>query len=139
MLKFVQLFIIIAIFCTSQAIAQHKKIKERSLVTNKELTITVTGDYKDALRTPTRKKYISVYKRDSYKLLLGNPCAEEKMRECGLKYVVVPRNHPMSASRYFFHNFWANTKLFFKNGPFWKSRLRKKVEKCRQQTHDYVD
>ncbi|MDX2304018.1 MAG: hypothetical protein NW226_14525 [Microscillaceae bacterium] len=139
-MKQVYQFIYLGVFMLHfQVSAQHKVIKERSLVTNKELTITVTGDYKDAIRTPTRKNYISLYKRDANKLLLGNPCAEEKMRELGFKYVVVPRNFQMSGSRYFFHNMWANTKLFFRNGPFWKSRLRNKVEKCRQQTHDFVD
>jgi hypothetical protein len=119
--------------------AQIKRIKEKSMVTNKNMTVTIVGEQKKDFQTPTRTRYTSLYRRDAKKLLLGNPCAEDVMASYGFRYEIVPKNHDMSGSRYFFHNFFADIKLFFNNGPFWKARAQKKIEKCRRATGDFVD
>ncbi|MCU0447438.1 MAG: hypothetical protein MUE85_21280 [Microscillaceae bacterium] len=121
-----------------QAFAQTSRLKERSMVTNKDVTITIQGNYREAKRTPTRPNYTTLYRRDANKLLLGNTCAEIVMQDYGMKYVVVPKSFEMSSTKYFFHNFFARTKLLFRNGPGWKNRMYKKVQKCRQKTGDYV-
>lgn len=124
-----------------QGYAQKKprSFKEKSLITDKEVTITVSGDYRDFNRPMEREIYVQVYRRSADGLLLGNACAEDVRKKYHMQYAIVPYNHPVSGSQYFFHNFFANIKLFFKNGLFWKSRMRKKIKKCQERTADFVD
>jgi hypothetical protein len=121
-----------------RSFAQTSRLKERSMVTNKDVTITIQGNYREAKRTPTRPNYTTLYRRDANNLMLGNTCAEIVMQDYGMKYVVVPKSFEMSGTKYFFNNFFARTKLLFRNGPGWKNRMYKKVQKCRQKTGDYV-
>jgi hypothetical protein len=118
--------------------AQITKIKERSLVTDKEITITIEGANKKDLQTKTRESYTTIYKRNADNLLLGNRCAEKVMKDYHFRYEIVPPNYQIKSSQYFVHNFFANFKLFFKNGPFWKSRVQKKINECRKLTKDFV-
>lgn len=117
---------------------KRKQFKEKSMITNKNMTITVEGDYKHYNRNMTKKRYILVYVKKSDNLLLGNKCAEDVTKGFGFQYVIVPPNQQMKGSRFFFHNFWAKFKLFFKNGPFWGGRVRKLLKKCKKMTNDYV-
>ncbi len=128
---------LIGIWClTNTAHAQNKEIKRKSMVTGN--TYRVSEDYAKA-STRTRENYIQLYTRTPKGLLLGNKCAEDVRKECHFQYSIVPARQPnVSKSKYFFHNLWANIKLFFKNGPFWKSRMRKKIDNCREQTGDFV-
>lgn len=122
----------------SLSFAQIKTIREKSLVTGKEVTISIRGEYKDMAKTVERYRPIIIFKRESGTLMLGNPCAERVMRRYRFTYELVPQNLNMSPFRYFFHNFWAKTRLMFKNGPFWKGKMRRKIEKCRELTGDFV-
>lgn len=108
------------------------------MMTGKEITITVDGASKESLKTPERYSPTLLFTRDGDGLLLGNPCAEEVMRYYEFHYEIVPRQQGISGSRYFFHNTWANIKLFFKNGPGWKRKMRKMIERCRIKTGDFV-
>lgn len=125
--------------------AQTKTIKEKSLITGRNVNVTIQGNYRENSKVQTRKKYTQLYKRlekdkkEGIKMMLGNKCAEEVMHNYHFEYVLVPKNQGVSGSRYFFNNFFSNAKLFFKNGPFWKSRMRKKIEECRINSGDVVD
>lgn len=118
--------------------AQRKSIKEQSMITGKDITITVEGEHKKSLKTPERYNPTLLFTRNGDGLLLGNPCAEEVMRYYEFHYEIVPRQQGISGARYFFHNTWANIKLFFKNGPGWKRKMRKMIERCKVKTGDFV-
>lgn len=113
--------------------------KERSFITNSPNPYTIYGSNKSDLRSGEARNLTVLYRRNSQGLLLGNKCAEDIMRDYKFRYSIVPRSYQLSGSRYFFHNTWANIKLFFKNGPFWKGRMRRKIRECQKQTGDYVD
>ncbi|NJL13596.1 MAG: hypothetical protein HC913_11705 [Microscillaceae bacterium] len=82
--------------------AQIKTIKEKSLVTGKEVTISIRGEYKDMAKTVERYRPIIIFKRAAGSLMLGNPCAERVMQRYRFTYEIVPQNLNMSPFRYFF-------------------------------------
>ncbi len=134
----ITLIILLILVQVMPAFSQTKKIKEQSMITGKDITITVQGEQKNSLKTPERYNPTLLFTRNGDGLLLGNPCAEEVMRYYLFHYEIVPQQQGISGSRYFFHNTWANIKLFFKNSPGWKKRMRKKIATCRIKTGDFV-
>ena len=132
---------ILILFCCPAIQAQTKPrvLKEKSMITNKEMSLNISGNYRDMTRTKMRSKVISIYRRDSKGLSLGNICAEQVMQMYKCRYEIVPERHSTSRARYFLHNLSANFRLFFENGFFWKARMQKKINKCRELTGDYVE
>lgn len=87
-----------------------------------------------------KKKIRYIVKSDTKNLLLGNKCAEEETLKMGFMYVATPKGQPGNKDQVkrTFKNLATKTFLLFKNGPFWKYRLKKRVKKCRQMTGDFV-
>lgn len=140
MKNILMLCLICALYAQShEALAQVRKLKEKSMITGKNMTITIEGNYKEITSTPMRTQPIFLYRRNADGLSLGNVCAEQTMEMYGFRYEIVPERHNISRTRYFFHNAWADIKLFFNNGPFWKARAQKIINKCRQMSGDYVE
>ncbi len=79
-------------------------------------------------------------KKDTQNTSYGNPCAVEITRSKGFEYLVTLKGQPgyKSEVQRGFHNFGVNVSLMFRNGPFWKSGLRKKIDDCRHKSGDYV-
>lgn len=96
--------------------------------------------YKPNDRKIKQKKPIQWVKNSSKGLLIGNKCMEEVQQEMGFIYVIQHkgRNDTMNEVHRFGHNFAAKLKLFFKNGPFWKFKLKKKRKECRRLSGDFV-
>ncbi|GJM30747.1 MAG: hypothetical protein DHS20C17_33820 [Cyclobacteriaceae bacterium] len=86
------------------------------------------------------KKIRYLLKRDTQHTSYGNPCVVEITRSKGFEYLVTLKGQPgyESEAQRGLHNFTVNIALLFRNGPFWKSGLRKKIEDCRQKSGDYV-
>jgi hypothetical protein len=119
--------------------AQTRELKEKSMITGKSMTITIEGNYKDITKTPMKEQGNVLYRRDSQGLSLGNVCAEQTMDTYGFRYEIVPERHDISRFRYFMHNTWTDIKLFFNNGFFWKARMEKTIQKCRELSGDFVE
>ena len=87
-----------------------------------------------------KKKIRYILKKDTQKTLYGNPCVVEVTRDKGFEYLVQLKGQPgyESELQRAFHNFGVNFALLFRNGPFWKSGMRKKIEECRRKSGDYV-
>ena len=70
----------------------------------------------------------------------GNPCVVEITRSKGFEYLVTLKGQPGYESEFQrgFHNFGVNISLLFRNGPFWKSGLKKRIADCRHKSGDYV-
>lgn len=71
--------------------------------------------------------------------LKGNKCFEDVCNEMGFEFVVQSKDQRGSYNglRRVLHNFGVKTTLLFKNGPFWKLKLRKKRKECLRETHDF--
>lgn len=114
------------------ALAQQKKDRKPSSNTS------LDGRIEDA---PERQKqYKTIYKQQTYGAFLGNKCVEENTRKMGFHYELVPKQGPgrKTATGVFLHNSATKFLLYFKNGPFWQYRLRKKIDECRFKTGDYI-
>jgi len=86
------------------------------------------------------KKVRYLLKSDTQDTSYGNPCVLELTRSKGFEYMVTLKGQPgyESEIQRGFHNFGVNVSLLFRNGPFWKSGLRKKMDDCRHKSGDYV-
>ncbi|NJO01108.1 MAG: hypothetical protein HC880_04875 [Bacteroidia bacterium] len=69
----------------------------------------------------TNQNYIRLYQRGTNNLLLGNPCAEKVMRDYHFRYEIIARSHPISGSRYFFHNSGPTPASSLKTAPSGKA------------------
>lgn len=79
-------------------------------------------------------------KNDGKGLLLGNSCMDEITHKMGFEYVVQVKGQPGNRNEFgrFFNNLGAKTTIFFRNGPFWKIKLKKKRNDCRRLTGDHL-
>jgi hypothetical protein len=86
------------------------------------------------------KKVRYILKKNTQNTSYGNPCVVEITRAKGFEYLVTLKGQPgyESEVQRGFHNFGVNVALFFRNGPFWKSGLKKKIDDCRHKSGDYV-
>ncbi|UII24514.1 hypothetical protein LVD15_14400 [Fulvivirga maritima] len=87
-----------------------------------------------------KKRLVSIVKTDTKGLLLGNKCMKDVTTAMGFEYIAQPKGQPGHLNEFarFWHNFGAKITIFFKNGPLWKFKLKKKRKECRQQTGDFT-
>ena len=107
----------------------------------KDFGYSSTTDYYDARKyeKKTRTALIGLYSKDPAETLMGNECVESYTRELGFEYVYpfsspgIPRN-----DLYIFaNNRWNGLRLMFKNGLFWKRKVKKRIKACRLSSGDY--
>lgn len=96
--------------------------------------------YKSRNKDFRKTHLIQWIKNDTKGLLLGNKCMEEVTRSMRFEYVVQPKGQPGNRSEFgrLTHNFFAKLGITFRNGPFWKFKLKKKRKECRRKTGDYM-
>ncbi len=87
---------------------------------------------------PEKLEYFII--NDPQKVLYGNPCVEEVTHSLGFRYMLVPMT---KIDGYIdedpvWHNFKTHVKLIFKNGPFYKSKVRKAIKTCAVSSGDFV-
>jgi hypothetical protein len=89
---------------------------------------------------PKKKKIRYIVRSDSKGALKGNKCFEEVINNFGFEYLIVPKKMPPYQSGFsrFMHNLGVKTVLFFRNGPCWQLRLKKKYKQCRYQYGDFT-
>lgn len=102
---------------------------------------TVIGAKPDPKKQKSKEERIRyIIKNDTKNTLSGNLCFEEATREMGFQYIAIPKGQPLNINGFsrFLHNLGLRTALFFKNGPFWKSKVNRKLEECRYSSGDYT-
>ena len=89
---------------------------------------------------PKKKTYRYLIKSDSKNTLKGNKCFEEVTRKFGFEYLITPPNLPPNQSGFkrWTHNFGVKFILFFRNGPGWQIRMKKKYKECKYRYGDFV-
>ncbi len=89
---------------------------------------------------PEKKRYKTIVKNDTKRILYGNKCFEEFTRSLGFKYEVQNKktSGSLNGAARFFHNAGTKTALFFTAWPWWKLRVNKKKKDCRKLSGDFV-
>lgn len=102
---------------------------------------TVIGAKPDPKKQKEKEEKIRfIIKNDTKNTLAGNPCFEEATRKMGFQYIAIPKGQAQNKNEFsrFWHNLGVQTALFFKNGPFWKSKVNKKLDECKYGSGDFV-
>lgn len=105
-------------------------------------TPTTNSDpkYRSNPKEYKNKNVIHWVKTSSKGLLLGNRCMEEVTTNMGFVYLIQPKGQQGNKTGFnrFTHNFAAKLRITFRNGPFWRFKLKKKTKECRKETGDFV-
>lgn len=83
-------------------------------------------------------RYIIITKTKG--VLYGNPCAVQETQKMGFQYILLKKGQPGYADVFekIDNNFNVKLGLVFRRSPFWKLILKKRIEKCRRNTGDFV-
>ncbi|PKQ66564.1 hypothetical protein [Raineya orbicola] len=116
-----------------------KIIKEKSKITGQENEWKITGRDAVVMRD-SGSRYIQIHITESKEVLYGNRCAEIEAQKMGIEFIIIPKDigYGMSRKNIFFTNLHAHFRAFWKNGFFWKKRLKKRIRHCRDATGDYI-
>jgi hypothetical protein len=89
---------------------------------------------------PKKQTYRYIIKSDSKNTLKGNDCFEEVTRKYGFEYLIVPEDLPPNRNGFkrWMHNFGVKFILFFRNGPGWQLRLKRKYRDCKYRYGDFT-
>ncbi len=103
-------------------------------------TTNTDPKYKSKHKDHRQKKLIHWVKPNARGLLIGNKCFDEVTNKMGFIYLIQPKGQPGNKSEMgrLTRNFFAKTGILFRNGPFWKFKLKKKTKDCRRQTGDFT-
>jgi len=83
-------------------------------------------------------RYIIITKTKG--VLYGNPCAVQETQKMGFQYILLKKGQPGYSDVFekFDNNFDVKLGLVFRKSPFWKLILKKRIERCRRDTGDFV-
>ncbi len=131
-MKYLVVFILLCVTFTIQA--QEDLRFGDTPTTNKD------AKYKPRDKDYRQKALIHWVKPDAKGLLIGNKCMDEVTYKMGFIYLVQPKGQPGHRTEFgrLTHNFFAKMGIFFRNGPFWKFKLKKKAKECRRLTGDFM-
>jgi hypothetical protein len=103
-------------------------------------TTTKAPKYKSNRKDYKHRRPIQWVKNNGTNLLIGNPCMEETTQKMGFVYLVQLKGNAPNESEFhrLMHNLFAKLAITFRNGPFWKFKLKKKRRQCRAETGDFV-
>lgn len=78
--------------------------------------------------------------KDTRGTLSGNKCVFDVTHKMGFEYIALSKGDPGYENEWTrkTHNFGVKTYLFFTRGPFWKSKVKRKIDECRYRTGDYA-
>jgi hypothetical protein len=88
------------------------------------------------------KKIYFIYVDKPNKVLYMNPCVTEFTREMGFEYAHkfdLKNSEDVIDREVNWHNYKVGWKLFWRNGPFWKRRLKKRMKQCLHTSGDFTN
>lgn len=103
-------------------------------------TTTKSPKYKPKHKDYKSKHKIQWVKSNGKNLLIGNPCMDELIHDMGFVYLVQPKGQAPNESGFQrnVHNLFAKLRITFRNGPFWKFKLKRWRKRCGAETGDFV-
>ncbi len=95
--------------------------------------------YHDA-HTSEGKRVRFLIQKDTRGTLSGNKCVTDATRQMGFEYLALTKGDPGYENEWTraSHNFGVKTILFFTRGPFWRTKIKKRIDECRYRTGDYA-
>lgn len=96
-------------------------------------------------KASTHKKIKAIYKRPSKNHLYSNDCVHDyTVSEMAFEYVILTGDCEKSiGNRSGFElelqNFGTELGLFFRRGPFWKLKVKKRYKFCKERMGDTID
>lgn len=83
-------------------------------------------------------RYIII--KETRGVLYGNPCAVQETQKMGFQYILLKKGQPGYENMWekVDNNFNVKLGLIFRKSPFWKAILKKRIERCRRDTGDFV-
>jgi hypothetical protein len=139
--KFLVYVFVLAVFAACSSCASSKKPNRFSFVDESLVKELPTYNTWYSLPPKPPKQYFRIiYVENSTEWLIGNPCVTQYTAERGFMlapYTDFPKRNP-SEIKVWYENLPTKWSLFFRYGPFWKSKLRNRVEQCRKSSGDFV-
>ncbi len=132
------------ILCSILSFMFHVTIAQDGSSTTEEITSTQATNSRAKPNAkkqgPKEKRYRYIIRNDSKNTLTGNKCFREVTQKFGFEYLIVPRPLPPNKNgfRRSMHNFGVKFMLFFRNGPGWQIRMKKKYNECKYRYGDFV-
>lgn len=125
------LFFYLLFCCFSIALAQTERPKPTPNISQKSELETAKKPQNERVR-----KTLYIVKSTPKGTLTGNRCAEEVTLKMGFEYVIAPKGTSGNKTGFqrVMHNSGVKTALFFRNGPFWQCRLKRRLKECRIKT-----
>lgn len=89
---------------------------------------------------PKRKRIHYIVKSNPRNTLKGNQCFEEVTRKFGFEYLIAPEDYRPNRNGFsrWMHNAGVKFILFFRNGPGWQIRMKKKYKECKYRYGDFT-
>ena len=83
-------------------------------------------------------RYIII--KETRGVLYGNPCAVQETQKMGFQYILLKKGQPGYENMWekVDNNFNVKLGLIFRKSPFWKMILKRRIERCRRDTGDFV-
>ncbi|TRX56104.1 hypothetical protein FNH22_17140 [Fulvivirga sp. M361] len=103
-------------------------------------TTTSKPKYKPRDKDHRQRDIIHWVKPTAKGLYMGNKCVDELTYSMGFVYLIQVKGQTgyKSETNRLLHNLGAKIRILFRNGPFWKFKLKKKTKECRRETGDYI-
>ena len=133
------IIVFIIIYVDAPCVAQKRKGIRKYLPT-KNISFRKRNKKQSNLSNHKKDKYNYIYVNSLNGILYGNPCALQETRKFGFEYIIeslygVQSKTPIGKK---INNFWIKSKLVLIRTPFWKKRLRKKINRCRSSSGDFI-
>jgi hypothetical protein len=96
-------------------------------------------------KASTHQKIKAIYKRPSKNRMFSNDCVHNyTVSEMGFEYVILTGDCEKtlgnrSGFELELQNFGTEIGLFFRRGPFWKSKVKKRYKFCKERMGDTID
>ena len=129
------LFFLLALGCKAQ-IGDEPFDKSESPTKNVDNDVRIYhGDH-----SSQGKRIRFLIRKDTRGTLSGNKCVTDVTHEMGFEFIPLTKGDPGYENEWmrFSHNLGVQSYLFFTKGPFWKSKVRKRIEECRVKTADFA-
>ncbi len=123
--------------CRTVAKRQYKEVGGNTEVDG---TYNTTKDAYYKFDKKMERIYTPIYTIRTNHYLVGNECMREFTRSMGFEYMPYDEypHETYGPVGYHFYNITSRIGMIFKKGPFWKSKVNKRLAECRRASGDFI-